>query len=101
MVEPIIIPSVGNVQRFAVAHIKHGSIMIVAPDESYCQRYASRQNAEFGWQAYHVIPYNEPVKNRRVVSSSFTSDNLRPEPKKIVQPITIKSKVQDYLKKTS
>jgi hypothetical protein len=85
-----------NIQRFAVVHKKHGVIAVVAPDEDFCHKYCSRENIAFGFEAYHVVPHDEPVKT--VKNNGIYFSPKLPEP---IKPKDIKSKIADYLKKKS
>lgn len=100
-------------KRYAVASIKHGTILLVSPDRGYAEEYCDKQNELFDCVAFCVTDYNEPVKPRRPNSSSLINDVYHsdkqngisnwplPQEKVIVrnESLTTKQKVAAYLAK--
>lgn len=97
-----------NIKRFAVVHKRHGVIALVAPDEDFCKKYCGRENMAFGYEAYHVVPHDEPMKVYKPQPNGvyhaptqpelITNTPVKTEPQK---PKDIKSRVAEYLQKTS
>ena len=91
-----------NIQRFAVVHKQHGVIAVVAPDEGFCYKYCARENLAFGFEAYHVVPHNEPIKTIKNNGIYFSPTPqvtvIAQEP---IKPKDIKSRIAAYLQKKS
>ena len=112
--------SIMNGQRYCVRTVDAHVIIIVAPNERYCQSICSSHNLQLGKQAYEVVPYYEGKRTIPLFSRNELDDKLKKiyvlhghetdsSVTKLAEKMTgviatpikqsIKSRVSDYLQK--
>lgn len=110
------IPATANEQRFAVQSKLNSTIILIAPNKSYCDSYCERENIANGNNLYHVVTYNGPIKSflKKVPEFNnnkknfynldvYKNESLYSIAEKIIgiKKTSIKDKIAKYLQKKS